>query len=163
MENTTEIRDQDSAAGINQYLTFTLDGEEYGVDILQVQEIKGYIQTTRIPNAPPHVSGVLNLRGNIVPTVDLRSKFGRPSLDYDKFNAIIVMVVGRRTVGVIVDSVSEVASISTDDIQPAPDFGQNSTSQMIAGMAKVGEKLIILLDMDTVFADEAAIALPLAA
>jgi purine-binding chemotaxis protein CheW len=155
MDVETLSPDTVAGAGANQYLTFSLAEEEYGVDILKVQEIKGYVPTTRLPNAPAHVAGVLNLRGTIVPLVDLRSKFGLAAIAYDKFNAIIVMLVGTRVVGVIVDSVSEVATIPAGDIQPAPDFGRGSTFQMISGMAKLGDKLIILLDMETLLSDEA--------
>ncbi|HEY3332391.1 MAG TPA: chemotaxis protein CheW [Capsulimonadaceae bacterium] len=142
--------------GINQYLTFSLAGEEYGVDILKVQEIKGYVPTTRLPNSPAHVAGVLNLRGTIVPLVDLRSKFNLEPLDHDKFNAIIVMVVGEKVVGVIVDSVSEVATINSSEIQEAPDFARGANASVVTGVAQVADKLIILLNMETVFADDAA-------
>ncbi|HEY3328578.1 MAG TPA: chemotaxis protein CheW [Capsulimonadaceae bacterium] len=156
MTQATDTQDVLAVESTNQYLTFSLAGEEYGIDILKVQEIKGFVPTTRLPNSPAHVTGVLNLRGTIVPLIDLRLKFGFQPLEYDKFNAIIVMVVGSRVIGTIVDSVSEVATINGTDIQEAPEFGQGANANMIAGMAKVGEKLIILLDIDTVFADETA-------
>ena len=136
-----------------QFLTFSLGEEEYGVDILKVQEIKGYVPTTRLPNAPPDVRGVLNLRGTIVPIVDLRCKFGLEAIQYDPFTAIVVVVVQNRIMGVIVDSVSEVMSIPASDIQPAPDFGSVHGNQL-RGMAKVGDKLVILLDIDAVLVDD---------
>ena len=138
------------SADSNQFLTFSLGEEEYGVDILKVQEIKGYVPTTRIPNAPQDVVGVLNLRGTIVPIVDLRRKFGLEMTEYDQFTAIVVVVVQGRVMGMIVDSVSEVMSIPPGDIQPPPDFGASLSGNTLQGMAKVGEKLIILLDIDTV-------------
>jgi purine-binding chemotaxis protein CheW len=95
----------------SQFLTFSLGGEEYGVDILKVQEIKGYVPTTRVPNSPPEVVGVLNLRGTIVPIVDLRRKFGLEAIQYDAFAAIVVVVVDQQTKGMVVDRVSEVVSI----------------------------------------------------
>ena len=137
-------------ADANQFLTFSLGDEEYGVDILKVQEIKGYVPATRIPNAPPDVNGVLNLRGTIVPIVDLRRKFNLESVEYDQFTCIVVLVVQKRVIGMIVDSVSEVMNIPPADIQPPPDFGNNVDANMLRGMGKVGDKLIILLDIEAV-------------
>jgi purine-binding chemotaxis protein CheW len=134
----------------NQFLTFSLGDEEYGVDILKVQEIKGYVPATRIPNAPPDVNGVLNLRGTIVPIVDLRCKFNLEAVEYDQFTCIVVLVVQNRVIGMIVDSVSEVMNIPPADIQPPPDFGNNVDANMLRGMGKVGDKLIILLDIEAV-------------
>ena len=134
----------------NQFLTFSLGDEEYGVDILKVQEIKGYVTTTRIPNSPPEVTGVLNLRGTIVPIVDLRRKFGLPVLDYDQFTAIVVVVVAGKVMGMIVDSVSEVVNIPPSDIQPPPEFGNSMTASQLRGMGRLGDKLIILLDIEQV-------------
>ncbi len=142
------------SADANQFLTFSLGEEEYGVDILKVQEIKGYVPTTRIPNSPPDVVGVLNLRGTIVPIIDLRRKFGLNSAEYNQFTAIVVVVVRGRVMGMIVDSVSEVVNIPQADIQPAPDFGASMSTGMLAGMAKRGDSLITLLDIDTVLLGE---------
>jgi purine-binding chemotaxis protein CheW len=144
------------SADENQFLTFSLGDEEYGVDILKVQEIKGYVPTTRVPNAPYEVRGVLNLRGTIVPIVDLRRKFGLEEIEYDQFTAIVVVVVQNRVMGMIVDSVSEVMSIPPGNIQPPPDFGSGFTTQMLQGMAKVGDNLIILLDIEAVLLGESA-------
>ena len=144
------------SADANQFLTFSLGEGEYGVDILKVQEIKGYVPTTRIPNSPPEVVGVLNLRGTIVPIVDLRRKFGMESMEYTPFTAIVVVVVRDRVMGVIVDSVSEVVNIPPSDIQPPPDFGNSMSTTMLQGMAKMGESLITLLDIDTVLLGENA-------
>ena len=142
-----------ASADVNQYLTFSLGSEEYGVDILKVQEIKGYTTTTRIPNSPHDVIGVLNLRGTIVPIVDLRRKFGLDTVEYNQFTAVVVMVVQNRVMGMIVDSVSEVMNIPAGSVQPPPDFG-GIRSTMLRGIAKMGEKLITLLDIDAVLADE---------
>ena len=143
-----------ASADANQFLTFSLGEEEYGVDILKVQEIKGYVPTTRIPNSPPDVVGVLNLRGTIVPIIDLRRKFGLDCVEYNQFTAIVVIVVRGRVMGMIVDSVSEVVNIPLSDIQPAPDFGASMSTSMLQGMAKRGDSLITLLDIDTVLLGE---------
>ena len=142
------------SADANQFLTFSLGEEEYGVDILKVQEIKGYVPTTRIPNSPPDVVGVLNLRGTIVPIIDLRRKFGLDSVEYNQFTAIVVIVVRGRVMGMIVDSVSEVVNIPLSDIQAAPDFGASMSTSMLQGLAKRGDSLITLLDIDTVLLGE---------
>lgn len=158
MANQIEALNQEIglSADANQFLTFSLGEEEYGVDILKVQEIKGYVPATRIPNAPYDVTGVLNLRGTIVPIVDLRRKFSLPPVDYDQFTCIVVVVVQDRVMGIIVDSVSEVMNIPPADIQPPPDFGSGASVSAIRGMAKVGDNLIILLDIDTVLLGESA-------
>ena len=145
-----------TSADANQFLTFSLGDEAYGVDILKVQEIKGYVPTTRIPNSPPDVVGVLNLRGTIVPIIDLRRKFGLESVEYTPFTAIVVVVVRGRIMGVIVDSVSEVVNIPASDIQPAPDFGVSMNTSMLQGMAKMPDSLITLLDIDTVLLGESS-------
>jgi len=146
-----------------QYLTFTLADEEYGVDILKVQEIKGYVPTTRVPNSPADVVGVLNLRGSIVPLIDLRHKFNLPLVAYDNFNAIVVVVVRKHVVGIIVDSVSEVAQIAAENIQPAPDLGDAHDSAMLLGIAQKGETLITLLDIEEVLGDRFGAGLAMAA
>jgi purine-binding chemotaxis protein CheW len=134
----------------NQYLTFTLGQEEYGVEILKVQEIKGYSAITPIPNTPPYIKGVMNLRGTIIPVVDLRSKFGMNEAEYNQFTVIIVVTVGTKVMGLIVDAVSDVLNIPRDDIQETPDFGTEVDAQFISGMAKAGEKLVVLVDIDKV-------------
>jgi len=151
----TTYHEVSASADENQFLTFSLGDEEYGVDILKVQEIKGYVPTTRIPNAPHDVVGVLNMRGTIVPIVDIRRKFGMEQIEYDQFTAIVVVVVQNRVMGMIVDSVSEVMSIPPANIQPPPDFG-DMNANLLTGMGKVADKLIILLDIDTVLLGENA-------
>lgn len=155
----SKISGGDISGDANQYLTFSLEEGEYGVDILSVQEIKGYVPTTRMPNSPPEVVGVLNLRGTIVPIADLRLKFGLEKVDYTPFTAIIVVVVGARVMGMIVDSVSEVVNIPPDQIQPAPDFGSSACVNFIKGMAKRDDKLITLLDIGMVLLGETSAAL----
>jgi purine-binding chemotaxis protein CheW len=148
----------DLAAHANQFLTFSLAEEEYGVDILKVQEIKGYVPTTKIPNSPPEVIGVLNLRGTIVPIVDLRRKFNLEEAKYDQSTVIVVVVVQGRVMGMIVDSVSDVMNIQAEDIQPPPIMGAGSVNTL-RGLGKVGDRLIILLDIDAVLLGEAATSL----
>jgi purine-binding chemotaxis protein CheW len=134
----------------NQYLTFSLGDEEYGLDILKVQEIKGYSAVTPIPNTPPYVKGAMNLRGMIIPVVDLRSKFAMADVRYNQFTVIIVVMVGVKVMGLVVDSVSDVLNIPQSDIQPAPNFGGQVDVRFISGIAKAGEKLVVLLDIDRV-------------
>lgn len=155
--NTNETPPQDAAGNENrQFLTFSLAGEEYGVDILKVQEIKGYVKTTRIPNSPHEVVGVLNLRGTIVPIVDLRRKFGMEEIEHDAFAAIVVVVVQSQIMGMVVDRVSEVMNIPAADIQPAASCGVGTGEAVLQGMAKVGEQLVILLDVESVLGNAIA-------
>ena len=138
------------AADGRQYLTFRLAQEEYGVEILKVQEIKGYSAITPIPNTPAYLKGVINLRGTIVPVIDLRSKFAMAQADYNQFTVIIVVTVGSKVMGLVVDAVSDVLNIPTADIQPTPDLGPHVDARYINGMAKAGDKLVVLLDIDRV-------------
>jgi purine-binding chemotaxis protein CheW len=143
----------------SQYLTFPLGREEYGVEILKVQEIRGYSPITPIPNTPPHIKGVMNLRGTIIPVVDLRRKLAMPATEYGPFTVIIVVAVGTRVTGLIVDGVSDVLDIARTDIQPTPDFGGQVDARFINGMARAGDKLVVLLDIARVLAgDEVAVS-----
>ena len=142
------------AADGSQYLTFTLDQEEYGVEILKVQEIKGYSAITPIPNTPSYIKGVMNLRGTIIPVVDLRSKFSLEEAEYNRFSVIIVVTVGTKVMGLVVDAVSDVLNIPNADLQAPPDFGAQVDITFIKGMTKAGEKLVILLDLDKVLGGE---------
>lgn len=134
-----------------QMLTFTLGAETFGVDILSVQEIRGWSPVTRVPQTAGHVLGVLNLRGAIVPIVDLRLRFQLARAEYDALTVIIVLSVngagGRREVGVVVDAVSEVVDVGAGDLRPAPDLG-NAAMEHISGLLPVGERMVILLDVD---------------
>ncbi len=136
----------------NQVLTFILGMETYGVDILLVQEIRGWSQVTRIPQTPPHVLGVLNLRGSIVPIVDLRMRFRLERAEYTAVTVIIVLSVetssGRRDLGVVVDGVSDVIDIKAVDLKPAPDLGSQVSTEFIQGLMTVGENMVMLLDID---------------
>lgn len=137
----------------SQFLTFQLGEELYGVDILRVQEIKGYTAVTKIPNTPPHIKGVLNLRGTIVPIVELRTKFGMPTIDYTMFTVIVVVVVREKIMGLVVDAVSDVLNIDKKDIQPPPQFGASVDVSFLNGIGKSGDKLVALLDMDRLLSE----------
>jgi purine-binding chemotaxis protein CheW len=138
----------------SQYLTFALGDEEYGVEILKIQEIRGYSPITPIPNTPEHIKGVMNLRGSIIPVVDLRRTLGMPTAEYTPFTVIIVLHVGSRVMGLIVDAVSDVLDVARTDIHPTPDFGTRIDARFIQGMARVGDKLVVLLDIDRVLAED---------
>jgi purine-binding chemotaxis protein CheW len=129
-----------------QFLTFTLQNEEYGIEILRVQEIKGFSKITPIPNAPPFVRGVMNLRGTVVPIVDLRARFSMTEKEYDQFTCIVVVNVGSRVVGLVVDSVSDVLNIPGESIADPPELATDGNSSCITGMGKLGERIVMLLD-----------------
>jgi purine-binding chemotaxis protein CheW len=138
----------------NQYLTFALGQEQYGVEILKVQEIKGYTPATPVPNTPDYIKGVMNLRGTIIPVVDLRTKLALPETEYNQFTVIIVVTVSTKVVGLIVDAVSDVLNIQHADIQSPPEFGSAIDVRFIDGMAKAAEKIVMLLDINKVLNEE---------
>ncbi|KGK43155.1 chemotaxis protein CheW [Nitrincola sp. A-D6] len=131
-----------------EYLTFTLGEEEYAIDILKVQEIRGYDAVTRIANTPDYIKGVINMRGVIVPVVDMRLKFHLGNATYDQFTVMIILNLGQRIVGMVVDSVSDVVALKPDDIRPAPDFGASFDTQYLLGLASVGERMAIVVDIE---------------
>ncbi len=139
-----------ASLGTQQFLTFALGQEEYGVEILKIQEIKGFAAITPLPNTPAYVKGVLNLRGTIVPIVDLRKKFHLPEVAYDQFTVIVVVQVQGKTLGFVVDAVRDVLTVTGADIQPTPDLHGQVDTAFLNGLAKAGEKLVILLDIDKV-------------
>lgn len=134
--------------GAREYLTFRLDQEEYGIDILKVQEIRGYEQPTRIANAPAFIKGVVNLRGTIVPIVDMRLKFNCTQADYNGFTVVIILNLRERVVGIVVDSVSDVMELSAENIRSAPDVESAIDNGCILGLGSVGERMLILLDIE---------------
>lgn len=147
------------SAASGEYLTFTLGHEEYGVDILKVQELRGYDNVTKIANAPPHVKGVINLRGMIVPIIDLRIKFQLEDIRYDQFTVVIILNIGKRVVGVVVDGVSDVTELSHQQIKPPPALGRGLDTDYILGMGAVDARMIILADVDRLLAaDELPVA-----
>ena len=136
-----------AAAAGGEYLTFRLGQEEYGIDILRVQEIRSYEPPTRIANAPPFVKGVVNLRGVIVPIVDLRLKLGCDSVEYNSFTVVVVLNVRGRVVGAVVDSVSDVLQLSGEAIKPAPEMNTSVDTRFITGIGSIGERMLILMDI----------------
>lgn len=134
--------------GNNEFLTFTLGKEEYGIDILRVQEIRGYDAVTRIANAPEFIKGVINLRGVIVPIIDLRIKFNLGAPEYNQFTVVIVLNIGKRVVGVVVDSVSDVLSLEREQIRPAPEFSSNFDTKYLMGLGAIDERMLILVDIE---------------
>jgi purine-binding chemotaxis protein CheW len=132
-----------------EYLTFRLGEEEYGIDILKVQEIRSYEQPTRIANAPDFIKGVVNLRGVIVPIVDLRLKLRCPSAEYNSFTVVIVLNVKNRVVGAVVDSVSDVLELSRDAIRPAPEMSAAAVdTSFITGIGAINNRMLILMDIE---------------
>lgn len=142
----------DTNAASRQVLTFVLGNETYGFDILRVQEIRGWSAVTKIPQSPPHVLGVLNLRGSIVPIVDLRMRLNLERAEYTAITVIIVLSVvsgaGRRDFGVVVDGVSDVVDMNDADVRPAPDLGSRATNTYIRGLVPVADRMVVLLDID---------------
>ncbi|SLM62415.1 Positive regulator of CheA protein activity (CheW) [Dickeya aquatica] len=135
-------------------MIFTLGDEEYGVDILKVQEIRGYDQVTRIANTPSFIKGVTNLRGVIVPIVDLRIKFMQQEVDYDDNTVVIVLNLGQRVVGIVVDGVSDVLSLTADQIRPAPEFAVTLSTEYLTGLGSLGERMLILVDIEKLLSSE---------
>ena len=133
---------------VREFLTFTLGAEEYAIDILRVQEIRGYDQVTAIANSPAFIKGVINLRGAIVPIVDLRIKFNLPSVTYDPFTVVIILNVLERIVGAVVDSVSDVIALTGQEIKPPPEFGGSFDTEYLLGLATVSERMLILVDIE---------------
>lgn len=165
--NNLQINEHSASATSDegqQSLTFILSGEEYGVDILRVQEIRGWSRPTPIPNSPAYVKGVINLRGTIVPIIDLRRRFGMEEREYGPTTVVIVLRVchenGERVMGVVVDAVSEVYTIQTENLRSMPDMGGQQTRRFVRALATIDEKMIILLDIDALLNTTAELELP---
>ncbi|WP_369436512.1 chemotaxis protein CheW [Serratia marcescens] len=137
-----------------EFLIFTLGNEEYGIDILKVQEIRGYDQVTRIANTPAFIKGVTNLRGVIVPIIDLRVKFSQQSVSYDENTVVIVLNFGQRVVGIVVDGVSDVLSLTAEQIRPAPEFAVTLATEYLTGLGSLGERMLILVDIEKLLSSE---------
>jgi purine-binding chemotaxis protein CheW len=136
------------ASAPQEFLTFRLGTEEYGIEILKVQEIRGWEQPTTIANAPEFIKGVVNLRGIIVPIVDMRIKFNLGQAQYDQFTVVIILNVMGRVVGIVVDSVSDVLALSAEQIRPAPDFSSTLNTSYITGLGAFDERMLILADIE---------------
>ena len=156
---------QDESQVASEFLTFTLGDEEYAIDILKVQEIRGYEPPTMIANAPPFIKGVINLRGIIVPIVDMRIKFKLGAAEYTPFTVVIILNVASRVIGMVVDSVSDVLSLAPAQIRSAPDFSASFDTKYILGLATIDKRMLIVTDIaqlmtsrDMELVDEAATA-----
>jgi purine-binding chemotaxis protein CheW len=147
-ETKTKANAAEDGGYVQEYLTFTLGPEEYAIDILKVQEIRGYEQPTTIANAPAFIKGVINLRGIIVPIVDLRIKFGVGKAEYTPFTVVIILSISGRVVGIVVDGVSDVTSLRSDQIRPAPEFAATVDTRYINGLGTLGERMLIVVDIE---------------
>ncbi len=139
---------------VNEYLSFVLGDEHYALDIIAVKEIRGYETATKIANAPPFIKGVINLRGDIVPIVDLRLKFDIGEAKYDEFTIVIMLNVLDRIVGIVVDGVSDVIRLSDEDVRPPPEFGVAFDSRYLKGLAPVDEHMVILVNIERLISSE---------
>jgi purine-binding chemotaxis protein CheW len=140
--------------GNAEFLTFTVGGEEYAVEIMKVMEIRGYEPVTKIPNTPPFAMGVINLRGTIVPIFDLRIKFNLDAVTYDQFTVVIVLRIAGRLLGMVVDGVSEVVSLSMESILPAPKLGSSLDIRYVMGLCAIDDRMIILTDIERLLSAE---------
>ncbi|MFA5479902.1 MAG: chemotaxis protein CheW [Candidatus Muiribacteriota bacterium] len=156
MENSS--KEQKTSSGSEKYLTFFLEDEVYGLPILRVQEIIGMMKVTHFPKAPEFVRGVINLRGKVIPVIDLRLRFGLKQIDDTEKTCIVVLSLkndsGEIRQGIIVDEVSEVIDIEKNQLEDSPDFGNSANKEFITGVGKVGEKVVIMLDVDGIFISE---------
>ena len=150
MQSTTSTPAAQSAGDIaaHEFLAFTLGREEYGIHILKVQELRGYETPTQIANAPDFIKGVVNLRGIIVPIVDMRIKFQLGTPTYDQFTVVIILNIAGRVVGMVVDSVSDVITLSPEQIKPAPEMGTALNTDYLIGLGTVEQRMLILVDID---------------
>jgi len=160
MSNVAKLAGEPSG---QEFLVFTLGDEEYGIDILKVQEIRGYDQVTRIANTPDFIKGVTNLRGVIVPIVDLRVKFSQGEVEYDDNTVVIVLNLGQRVVGIVVDGVSDVLSLAADQIRPAPEFAVTLSTEYLTGLGALGDRMLILVNIEKLLNSEEMALLDIAA
>ena len=137
-----------ASGGGHELLTFTLGNEEYGIDILKVQEIRGYDAVTTIANSPEFIKGVINLRGIIVPIIDMRIKFHLGNVTYNQLTVVIILSLAKRVVGMVVDGVSDVITLTADQLKPAPEFSASLDTQYITGLGTVDERMIIVMDIE---------------
>jgi purine-binding chemotaxis protein CheW len=143
-----------SAPKALEFLSFTLGQEEYGIDIQKVQELRGYDAVTRIANAPEHIKGVVNLRGIIVPIIDMRIKFNLGTPVYDQFTVVIILNIAHRVMGMVVDSVSDVITLKAEQIKPAPTMGSALDTEYLMGLGTIEERMLILIDLDRLMSSD---------
>ena len=148
MQNNMHMNGSSEESTGHEFLAFTLGAEEYGIDILKVQEIRGYESPTRIANAPEFIKGVINLRGLIVPIVDMRLKFNLGEANYDNLTVVIILNIGGRVVGMVVDSVSDVITLDPEQIKPAPAMTSALDTTYLIGLGTVDQRMLILVDID---------------
>ena len=155
LQNQSQMENIESTENDNQYLTFIMDDEEYGVEIIKVQEIRGWSKVTPIPKAPSYVKGMINLRGQIVPIIDMRERFGLEHREYTNTTVVVVFHVrhtsGEQITGFVVDAVSDVHNFTKDSIKQLPDIGDDETTQFVEGVATIDDRMIIILDMNKLF------------
>jgi purine-binding chemotaxis protein CheW len=154
MQTGQQATDRNGGAIPSEYLTFTLASETYGIDILKVQEIRGYDSVTRIANTPEFIKGVINLRGVIVPIVDLRIKFRVGEATYHEFTVVIIINVIGKVVGIVVDGVSDVVALSAEQIKPAPEFGGSLDTRYLTGLGTLNDEMLILVDIEKLIASD---------
>ncbi|MGV8713209.1 MAG: chemotaxis protein CheW [Nitrosomonas sp.] len=150
----SEQSDKGAGVVMNEFLTFRLGSEEYGIEILKVQEIRGYDSITQIANAPEFIKGVVNLRGIIVPIIDLRIKFRLGEANYDQFTVVIILNVAGRVMGIVVDGVSDVINLEHDHIRSTPEFGSVIDTEYIIGLGTVDERMLILIDIEKLMSSD---------
>ncbi len=141
-------------AEAHQFLTFLLADQVYGVDLYKIQEIRGYSPATPIPNVRPHITGVMNLRGTVLPVVDLRIKFGLPTVEYDKFTVIVITMIGEKMTGLLVDAVSDVLQVEPEQMREAPDFGATVDTRFIQGVFEAKDHLAIVLNLERLLQED---------
>ncbi|MFC6441086.1 chemotaxis protein CheW [Bowmanella sp. JS7-9] len=154
MSFDSHLHNDNSGSTINEYLSFVLGDEHYALDIITVKEIRGYEPVTKIANAPPFIKGVINLRGDIVPIIDLRLKFDVGEATYNQFTIVIMLNVLDRIVGIVVDGVSDVVRLADDDIRPPPEFGVAFDSRYLRGLAAVDDNMVILVNIERLISSE---------
>jgi len=148
---STDSNPEGDLDGVRQFITFRIEAEEYGVDILSVREIKAWAEVTQLPNTPPFVRGVINLRGVILPVFDLRARFGMGMTEPTSRHVIIVVWTGKKMIGVLVDKVSEIVTLSADDVRPVPEIGFSIDQEFLMGLAAVEKGLVALIDVEHLF------------
>ena len=152
LDQSTQATRTDVSLHVTEFLAYRLGKEEYGIDIQKVQELRGYDAVTAIANAPAHIKGVVNLRGIIVPIIDMRIKFNLGDPVYDQFTVVIILNLAGRIVGMVVDSVSDVITLEVSQIRPAPAMGANVETDYLLGMGTIDERMLILVDIDRLMA-----------
>lgn len=158
--NTTEQKKPDDAQNemdTRQFLTFTVGKSEYGVDIISVREVKGWTEPTRLPNKPEYIRGVLNLRGLIVPIFDMRARFGQGNTKTTEKHVIVILAIGNRIAGVLVDTVSDILTANANDIKDPPDQQNEGEARFVSGLIAVEDRMVVLLDMQRLLSHDAEV------